>query len=265
MRTTISRTTARMIRLRVRHVALGWCLVVRKSWRGCLNQKQVRLPRGLPVLHVFLLLGASHRRASLDRRRVYSAGRAGKKGKNAVSQRSPSSQLFPLSSKSVTSPDCCPAVGKHKPVHHDSAAVRRHEALRQTADEMRNVQPSSHDLGDNGHYEPSLPGTGKTWLAYAFGPQAARLDHSVFYARMSRLIEDMTMARLDGRFPKLVNKLARVQLLILGDWGLSVLTATERRDLLEILEDRQGRGSTMITSQLPVSGWYDMTGEPKLS
>ena len=62
-------------------------------------------------------------------------------------------------------------------------------------------------------------GTGKTWLACAFGRQAARLDHSILYLRMPRLFEDLALARLDGRFPRLVDKLARVQLLILDDWG----------------------------------------------
>jgi DNA replication protein DnaC len=63
-------------------------------------------------------------------------------------------------------------------------------------------------------------GTGKTWLACAFARQAARLDHSVFYLRMPRQFENLAMARLDGRFPRVVDKLARVQLLVLDDWGI---------------------------------------------
>jgi len=108
-------------------------------------------------------------------------------------------------------------------------------------------------------------GTGKTWLACAFGHQAARLDHSVFYARMPRLFEDMAMARLDGRFPKLVDKLARVQLLILDDWGTHSLSDQQRLDLLELFEERYQRRSTIITAQLPVSGWHDMIGEPTIA
>jgi len=108
-------------------------------------------------------------------------------------------------------------------------------------------------------------GTGKTWLACAFGHQAARLDHSVLYARMPRLFEDMAMARLDGRFPKLVDKLARVQLLILDDWGTHGLTDQQRLDLLELFEERYQRRSTIITAQLPVSGWHDMIGEPTIA
>ena len=108
-------------------------------------------------------------------------------------------------------------------------------------------------------------GTGKTWLACAFGHQAARLDHSVLYVRMPRLFEDMAMARLDGRFPKLVDKLARVQLLILDDWGTHGLTDQQRLDLLELFEERYQRRSTIITAQLPVSGWHDMIGEPTIA
>jgi DNA replication protein DnaC len=108
-------------------------------------------------------------------------------------------------------------------------------------------------------------GTGKTWLACAFGHQAARLDHSVLYVRMPRLFDDMAMARLDGRFPKLVDRLARVQLLILDDWGTHGLTDQQRLDLLELFEERYQRRSTIITAQLPVSGWHDMIGEPTIA
>lgn len=108
-------------------------------------------------------------------------------------------------------------------------------------------------------------GTGKTWLACAFGRQAARLDHSILYLRMPRLFEDLGLARLDGRFPRLVDKLARVQLLILDDWGTHTLTAQQRLDLLEIFEERYRRKSTLITAQLPVAQWHDMIGEPTIA
>jgi DNA replication protein DnaC len=108
-------------------------------------------------------------------------------------------------------------------------------------------------------------GTGKTWLACAYGRQAARLDHSVLYLRMPRLFEDLAMARLDGRFPRLVDKLARVQLLILDDWGTHTLNDQQRLDLLEIFEERYRRKSTLITAQLPVAQWHDMIGEPTIA
>jgi len=108
-------------------------------------------------------------------------------------------------------------------------------------------------------------GTGKTWLACAFAYQAARLDYSVAYARMPRLFEDMTMARLDGRFPRLVDRLARVQLLVLDDWGTHGLTDQQRLDLLELFEERYQRRSTIITAQLPVASWHSMIGEPTIA
>ena len=108
-------------------------------------------------------------------------------------------------------------------------------------------------------------GTGKTWLACAFGRQAARLDHSVLYLRVPRLFEDLAMARLDGRFPRLIDKLARVQLLVLDDWGTHTLNDQQRLDLLEIFEERYRRKSTLITAQLPVAQWHDMIGEPTIA
>lgn len=108
-------------------------------------------------------------------------------------------------------------------------------------------------------------GTGKTWLSCAFAHQAAGLDHSVSYVRVPRLFEDMAMARLGGRFPRLVDKLARVQLLVLDDWGTHGLSDQQRLDLLELFEERYQRRSTIITAQLPVSGWHAMIGEPTIA
>lgn len=108
-------------------------------------------------------------------------------------------------------------------------------------------------------------GTGKTWLGCAFGRQAARLDHSVLYLRMPRLFEDLALARLDGRFPRLVDKLARVELLILDDWGTHSLNDQQRLDLLEIFEERYRRKSTLITAQLPVASWHEMIGEATIA
>jgi DNA replication protein DnaC len=108
-------------------------------------------------------------------------------------------------------------------------------------------------------------GTGKTWLGCAFGRQAARQDHSVLYLRMPRLFEDLALARLDGRFPRLVDKLARVELLILDDWGTHSLNDQQRLDLLEIFEERYRRKSTLITAQLPVTSWFEMIGEATIA
>lgn len=86
-------------------------------------------------------------------------------------------------------------------------------------------------------------------------------NHSVLYLRMPRLFEDLALARRDGRFPRLIDKLARVQLLILDDWGTHSLTDQQRLDLLEIFEERYRRKSTLITAQLPIAQWHAMIGE----
>ncbi|WOS62707.1 IS21-like element helper ATPase IstB [Sinorhizobium fredii] len=107
-------------------------------------------------------------------------------------------------------------------------------------------------------------GLGKSWLACALGHKACRDNRSVLYHRVPRLFEALALARGDGRYGRLLKTLGRVQLLILDDWGLAVLTAAERRDLLEILDDRHGRASTIVTSQIPVQHWHDVIGDPTL-
>ena len=107
-------------------------------------------------------------------------------------------------------------------------------------------------------------GLGKSWLACALGQKACREDFSVLYYRVPRLFSALDLARGDGRYAKLPASLARVDLLILDDWGLSVLNPPERRDLLEILDDRHGRASTIVTSQIPVEHWHDIIGDPTL-
>jgi DNA replication protein DnaC len=108
-------------------------------------------------------------------------------------------------------------------------------------------------------------GVGKSWLACALAHQACRDNHSVLYQRVPRLFADLALGRGDGRHPRLLRALGRVKLLILDDWGLEPLGPEQRRDLLDIVEDRYGRGSTLITSQLPVDRWHDVIGDPTLA
>ncbi len=108
-------------------------------------------------------------------------------------------------------------------------------------------------------------GLGKSWIACALGHKACRDGRAVAYHRVSRLFEALALARGDGRHARMLKAIAKVEVLILDDWGLAVLTATERRDLLEILEDRHGRGSTIVTSQLPVDHWHEAIGDPTLA
>jgi DNA replication protein DnaC len=108
-------------------------------------------------------------------------------------------------------------------------------------------------------------GAGKSWLACALGHKACREDLSVLYHRVPRLFAALDLARGDGRYGKLLRTIAKTKLLILDDWGPEPLTAEQRRDLLEIVEDRYDAGSILITSQLPVDRWYEIIGDPTLA
>ncbi len=108
-------------------------------------------------------------------------------------------------------------------------------------------------------------GIGKSWLGCALGHKACREDFSVSYQRVPRLFSALDLARGDGRYAKLLSSLAKVDLLILDDWGSHALTADHRRDLMEIVEDRYNRGSFLITSQIPVCRWHETIGDPTLA
>ena len=108
-------------------------------------------------------------------------------------------------------------------------------------------------------------GTGKSWLACALGHKACRDDRAVLYHRVPRLLDALALARGDGRYARLLKSLARVELLILDDWGLAPLTSEQGRDLLEIVDDRHGRGSTIVTSQLPVDHWHELIVDPTIA
>ena len=105
-------------------------------------------------------------------------------------------------------------------------------------------------------------GIGKSWLACALAQKACRDGYKVLYVRVPRLFADLELAHGDGRFARLFRTLVKTDLLVLDDWGPDRLTANQRRDLMEIIEDRHGNGSTLITSQLPVDKWHDIVGEP---
>ena len=108
-------------------------------------------------------------------------------------------------------------------------------------------------------------GVGKTFLARALAQKACREGYTVQYLRLPRLLEDLALAHADGRYPKLMAGFARTDLLILDDWGLAPLNDADRRELLEILEDRHELRSTLVTSQLPVDTWHDAIDHPTLA
>ncbi|WP_290651678.1 IS21-like element helper ATPase IstB [Aquisalimonas sp.] len=108
-------------------------------------------------------------------------------------------------------------------------------------------------------------GTGKTYLACALGNQACRLGFSVRYFRLPRLLEQLAIAHGDGSYPRLMASLAKADLLLLDDWAIQPLTAGQRHDLMELIEDRHGLKSTLIASQLPIEHWHDYLGEPTVA
>jgi len=108
-------------------------------------------------------------------------------------------------------------------------------------------------------------GVGKTYLACALAQKACRLGYSVLYFRLPRLLHELSIAKADGRYDKLLTGIGRIDLLVLDDWGLYKFVKEQRHDLLEILEDRHGRRSTLVTSQLPVKHWHEIIADPTLA
>jgi len=104
-------------------------------------------------------------------------------------------------------------------------------------------------------------GVGKTWIACALAQKACREGYTALYLRLPRLLEELSLAHGDGRFAKLMAGFAKTDLIILDDWGLAKLTAEQRRDLLELLDDRHGSRSTVVTSHVPVEHWPDVIGD----
>lgn len=108
-------------------------------------------------------------------------------------------------------------------------------------------------------------GIGKSYLACALANKACREGFSAYYTRVPRLMHEMSIARGDGSYLKVLGKLARFDVLVLDDWGLTPMGDLERRDILEILEDRSESHSTIVTSQLPTDKWYECLGEPTVA
>jgi DNA replication protein DnaC len=108
-------------------------------------------------------------------------------------------------------------------------------------------------------------GVGKSYLACALSHKACRDGHVVLYQRLPRLLEELALSHHDGRYRKLMKSLLKADLLILDDFGLAPLTTEQQRDLLEIIDDRYDRRSTLVTSQLPVKHWHDILADPTLA
>ena len=108
-------------------------------------------------------------------------------------------------------------------------------------------------------------GVGKTYLACALAHKACLEGYNTKYVRLSRLLQELSVAKGDGRYMKLISGLAKIDVLILDDWGLTLFTDEQRRDMLEILDDRHNLRSTIVTSQLPVKHWHEHIADPTLA
>ncbi len=108
-------------------------------------------------------------------------------------------------------------------------------------------------------------GIGKSWLACALAQKACRDGFNALYVRAPRFFRELSIAKGDGRYPKLMRTLAKTDLLVLDDFGAAPLSDEHRRDLLELLDDRYGVLSTLVTSQYPLENWYELIGDPTLA
>jgi len=108
-------------------------------------------------------------------------------------------------------------------------------------------------------------GSGKTWLSCALSHNACRQGITAVYHRLPTLMQDLDLARHDGRYPKIMRTLAKAELLILDDWGIAPLSSEQLRDLLEIIDERYHKSSTLITSQLPVANWHEALNDPTMA
>lgn len=108
-------------------------------------------------------------------------------------------------------------------------------------------------------------GSGKTFIACALANSACRSGYSAYYIRLPRLLQELHIARGDGSYGKLLTRLAKYAILVIDDWGLAKLGDKERRDILEVLEDRNGISSTIVASQIPTEKWHDTIGDPTIA
>lgn len=108
-------------------------------------------------------------------------------------------------------------------------------------------------------------GAGKTYLACALANRACRMGLSSTYIRLPRLFQELAIAKADGSYPKIMRKLSRARVLVLDDFGLAPLAHAERRDLLEVIEDRHGLFSTVVATQLPINAWHDNIKDPTIA
>ena len=157
-----------------------------------------------------------------------------------------------LSSARLREPACVEDVDYRHPRNLDRSVMQRLSTCRWVAEHENVVIVGATGLG-------------KTWLACALANKACREGHSAIYARVPRLFHALQIARADGSYMKQLSQMAKTDVLVLDDLGLCPIGDVERRDLLEILEDRHAVRSTVVTSQIPVKKWHETIGEPTIA
>ena len=108
-------------------------------------------------------------------------------------------------------------------------------------------------------------GVGKTYVATALADSACRMGYRSIFFRVPRLLEELALARASGVYASLLGKLARIDVLVLDDFLLNPMNDTERRDLLEVMEDRYDKSSTVIATQMPTKTWHESLGDPTIA
>lgn len=145
------------------------------------------------------------------------------------------------------------------------ASIDYHTSRQKCADQLRQLTHCDWIEKYKNLIFTGPTGTGKSYLACALGHQACQMAYRTRHFRVTRLIEQLRLSHADGSYSRLLEQLSKVQLLILDDWGIDQLDRQARRDLLEVLEDRYGRSSTIITSQLPIDKWYHFIGDDTIA
>lgn len=134
-----------------------------------------------------------------------------------------------------------------------------------TADQLMSVSDCEYINRSENILITGATGCGKSYLACAIGRQACTRGYKVLYYGMNRFTEKISQSKLDGTFMKVLNQIEKTHLLIIDDFGLHPMGSVTRLALLQMLEDRYGKRSTLITSQLPVNKWYDYIGESTIA
>lgn len=149
--------------------------------------------------------------------------------------------------------------------HACLSSVDYSDHKRFNADQMRGLTHCEWITKNKNVIFTGPTGTGKSFLACALGQQACQLSYKVRYFRVTRLIEQLRLSHADGSYTRILEQLSKINLIILDDWGIDQLDRQARRDLLEVLEDRYAKSSTVITSQLPINTWHHFIGDDTIA